>query len=261
MTASKTIHADRDTRERLLKVAERLFSERGFKGVTVREICGEARANVSAVIYHFGDKFGLYREVLQGAIGAIRNATEEARQAGSGQAANEKLRRYITVFLRGLLAPGHETIHKLIDREIANPTPALDDLVEQGVRPRMEYLSRVIAEMMDCDPSDRRVLLCVMSVQSQSLIYARSNNPIAERLGFSAKHSRAEIDQVAGHIAEFSIAGIHASAGQGRAAVVTGKKGPRAKRIQEVSLRADSSRASISAARRERTADAKLTLK
>ena len=34
---------DRETRERVLKAAKRLFSERGFKRVTVREICKAAR--------------------------------------------------------------------------------------------------------------------------------------------------------------------------------------------------------------------------
>ena len=49
------MNADRETRERLLKAAEALFAERGFKRVTVREICLAARANVAAVNYHFGD--------------------------------------------------------------------------------------------------------------------------------------------------------------------------------------------------------------
>jgi len=56
---------DLETRDRVLKAAERLFAERGFKKVTVRDICRAARANVAAVNYHFGDKQGLYREVLQ----------------------------------------------------------------------------------------------------------------------------------------------------------------------------------------------------
>jgi HTH-type transcriptional dual regulator CecR, C-terminal domain len=87
--------------------------------------------------------------------------------------------------------------------------------VERGVRPRLKYLSGVIAEMMGCDPSERRVLLCVMSVQSQSLMYAR-RNPVAERLGFGARPSPAEIDEAARHIADFSIAGIRASRRTGR---------------------------------------------
>jgi TetR/AcrR family transcriptional regulator, regulator of cefoperazone and chloramphenicol sensitivity len=207
MSTPSALQTNRHTRERLLAAGERLFSEQGYKDVTIREICREARANVAAVNYHFGGKLSLYREVLQVAISAMRSATDAARQAGAGQTADEKLRRYITLFLRRLIAPGQETIHKLIDREMNSPTPALDDLVEQGIRPRMEYLSGVIAEMMDCDPSDRRVLLSVMCVQSQSLMYAR-RNPIAERLGLGVVASGSEIDKAAWHIAEFSIGGI-----------------------------------------------------
>ena len=52
---------DRETRERLLSTAERLFAERGFSKVTIREICKSARANVAAVNYHFNGKKGLYQ--------------------------------------------------------------------------------------------------------------------------------------------------------------------------------------------------------
>ena len=69
---------DRETRQRLLHVAERLFAERGFRYVTVREICRAAGANVAAVNYHFGDKLGLYREIVQSAVERMR-ATSAAR--------------------------------------------------------------------------------------------------------------------------------------------------------------------------------------
>jgi TetR/AcrR family transcriptional regulator, regulator of cefoperazone and chloramphenicol sensitivity len=59
---------DTETRERLLSTAERLFAERGFSKVTVREICRSARANVAAVNYHFSGKQGLYDEVVRTAI-------------------------------------------------------------------------------------------------------------------------------------------------------------------------------------------------
>lgn len=200
---------DRETRERLLRQAEVLFAERGFNDVTVREICSAAHANVAAVNYHFGDKLGLYREVMKTAIAAMRAATEAAREAGAGLPPHERLRSYIALFLRRLLTPGHEWIHKLIQREMSEPTPALDDLVEQGVRPRLEYLLRVVADMIGVEPSDRRVLLCVLSVQSQSVMFARTN-AVAARLGFGLAPTAAQIEEVARHIADFSIGGIHA---------------------------------------------------
>jgi len=199
---------DLETRERLLKAAERLFADRGFKKVTVREICQAARANVAAVNYHFGDKLGLYREVLQSAIDAMRETSDAARQAGAGHEPEEQLRRYIIIFVRRLLSSNHDTVHKLIHREMHDPTPALDELVEQGVRPRVEYLSGLVAAIIGCRVSDPRVLRCVASVQAQSIAYLP--NPIADRLGLTFKPTAARIEEVAEHIAEFSLAGVHA---------------------------------------------------
>jgi AcrR family transcriptional regulator len=204
-----TANGDRETRERLLKAAERLFAERGYRDVTVRELCAAAKANVAAVNYHFGDKVGLYREVLHAAIDAIRDSTEAARRAGAGLPPEEQLRVYIGLFLHRLLAPGQQTVHKLINREMTDPSPVLDELVEQAVRPRLEYLSGVIARIIGCPPNDPRVMRCVLSVQSQSVMYARPN-AVAERLGFTVRPSAAQIDAAAEHIAEFSIGGVRA---------------------------------------------------
>src|SRR5262249_27964321 len=145
---------DPETRERLINAAERMFAERGVKKVTVREICRAAHANVAAVNYHFGGKLGLYREARQLAIDAMRERTARARLAGASQPPEEKLRRYIAIFLRRLVAPGHACIHRILNREINDPTPALDALVEQGVRPRVAYLAGIVAEIVGGKPSD-----------------------------------------------------------------------------------------------------------
>jgi AcrR family transcriptional regulator len=55
----------KDTRERLLDVGERLFGERGFAAVSVREITSAAGANVAAVNYHFSNKDGLLQAVFE----------------------------------------------------------------------------------------------------------------------------------------------------------------------------------------------------
>ena len=208
---SRTVTRDVETRDRLLKAAERLFADRGFKNVTVRDICRAARANVAAVNYHFGDKMGLYREVLQAAIDAVRATTDAGRKAGDGQPPEEKLRRFLSVFLHRVMTPGHESVHRLIQREIDDPTSAFDALVEEGVRPRVEYIASVVAEMIGREPSDRLALSCVGSILSQAIVYVRKN-PIAERLGFSFRGTPAQIEEAARHIADFSVAGIRAVA-------------------------------------------------
>jgi AcrR family transcriptional regulator len=54
----------KETRERLLDVAEERFGERGIPEVSLREITSLAEANIAAVNYHFGSKDGLVREVF-----------------------------------------------------------------------------------------------------------------------------------------------------------------------------------------------------
>jgi len=206
----RTAAPDHETRERLLDAAAALFADRGFKNVTVREICLAARANVAAINYHFGDKLGLYREVLQSAIDAMRATNDAARQAGEGKVPAEQLRRYIFIFLHRLLGSGNDTVHRLITREVNDPTPALDALVEQGVRPRIEYLSGLVARIIGCPVEDRRVLRAVVSIQAQTIAYLP--NLIAARLGFAFTPTTANLDEVAGHIATFSIAGVRAIA-------------------------------------------------
>jgi AcrR family transcriptional regulator len=204
---------DLQTRARLLKAAERLFADRGFKKVTVRDICRAARANVAAVNYHFGDKLGLYREVMQSAIDRIRTTNDLARAAGEGRTAEERLRRSIVIFVTRLLASSSDTVHRLIHRETTDPTPALDALVERGIRPRVDHLARLVAEILGCAPSDPRVRRSVASIQVQSIAYMP--HPIAARVGYTLKPTtRRQVAAIADHIAEFSVAGVRRIARQ-----------------------------------------------
>lgn len=53
------------TRERIISAAEKLFAERGIVGVSLREINrAAAQGNTGAVQYHFGDRDGLVRAVI-----------------------------------------------------------------------------------------------------------------------------------------------------------------------------------------------------
>ncbi|MCC5861411.1 MAG: TetR family transcriptional regulator [Gammaproteobacteria bacterium] len=52
------------TRERILDAAEKLFADRGFHGVSVREIAREAGVDVALVNYHCGRKSDLFETVF-----------------------------------------------------------------------------------------------------------------------------------------------------------------------------------------------------
>lgn len=202
---------DRETRDRLLTVAARLFAARGFSKVTVRDICHKAGANVAAVNYHFGGKTGLYEEVLRAAIETMQGATEAARQAGANLRPEAQLEAYVTVFLQIIAKARDSWIHQLMMRELTDPTPALDLVVKQVVRPRVAYLSAVVAAFIGCAPDDERVTRSVMSVHAQ--LQALLNSPVTSRIhGAAALTSPDHIEQLARHITRFSLAGIRAVA-------------------------------------------------
>jgi AcrR family transcriptional regulator len=191
----------------VLNAAARLFADRGFARVTVREICRKARANVAAVNYHFGGKQGLYTAVMQSAIGVMQSTTEAARDAGAGRTAEEQLRAYITVFVQRLTGSGRDTwIHQLMMREIADPTPALDMVVEQVLKPRMTYLCGAIGELVGRPPGDSRVVRCALSVQSQ--FHALLWNQVLPKVAAGVETTPETLDAIAEHITRFSLGGV-----------------------------------------------------
>jgi len=205
--------ADQETRGRVLDAAARLFAERGFARVTVRDICKKARANVAAVNYHFGGKDGLYAAVMQSAIRVMSSTTEAARQAGEGLSAEAKLRAYVLVFVRRVTSSTRDSwIHQLMMREIADPTPALEMVAEQVLKPRMDYFCGVISELVGRPADDPSVIRCALSVQSQ--FHAMLWNQVVAKITAAGVTTPDALDAIAEHITKFSLGGIAAFVGQ-----------------------------------------------
>lgn len=86
------------TRDRILNAAERLFAQRGYYGVTIRQITREAGVDVALASYYFGPKTDLFRAVLERRAdelhGAILQSLEDtAIRAGDRPASVESLIR------------------------------------------------------------------------------------------------------------------------------------------------------------------------
>jgi hypothetical protein len=63
-----------------------------------------------------------------------------------------------------------------------------------------------VGELLECSPTDERVIRSVASIQAQCIMALP--NPIGRRLRPNATFAPAEIDKLAEHIAVFSMAGI-----------------------------------------------------
>jgi TetR/AcrR family transcriptional regulator, regulator of cefoperazone and chloramphenicol sensitivity len=213
--ATPSLITNLETRQRLLNAAAKLFAEQGFNHVTIREICQVAGANVAAVNYHFRDKLGLYKEVVEMAADAMNQSKVDVLEAAERLAPEDRLRTYIRLTLHQLLGSEQESwMEKLLARELMDPTPALDLIVEKGIKPTSQRMGAMVAELLGTTLDDARVWQCFLSIQAQCLFY-KSGKPITVRMsppGF--KYTPEFIDGLAHHIAEFSLAGIRAVAAQ-----------------------------------------------
>jgi AcrR family transcriptional regulator len=101
------------TRTAILAAAERLYAERGFGDVTLRDIVAEANVNLAAVNYHFGSKDELIAELfVTRSLALNRERLAElkaAEEAGGGRAPIDAvLRALVGPTLRGCLGPDNQ---------------------------------------------------------------------------------------------------------------------------------------------------------
>jgi AcrR family transcriptional regulator len=98
------------TRTAILAAAERLYADRGFGDVTLRDIVAEANVNLAAVNYHFGSKDELIAELfVTRSLALNRERLRELRAAeerGNGRAnIADILRALVGPSLRGCIGP------------------------------------------------------------------------------------------------------------------------------------------------------------
>ena len=75
---SSKSRASRGSREKILKVALKEFSQKGLSGARVDRIADTAKTSKNMIYYHFGSKDGLYREVMRRAYLSHRAAEQKA---------------------------------------------------------------------------------------------------------------------------------------------------------------------------------------
>jgi len=89
------------TRQSILDAAVSEFWEHGYRGASVRDICGRAGASSNAITYHFGSKEKLYQEILD-QFAALQ--LEQAQTALSGELrSQEEFEIRLEMFLTQIL--------------------------------------------------------------------------------------------------------------------------------------------------------------
>lgn len=141
------------TRERILNVAERLFANHGFNGVSMRDLAAAAKVPLALISYHFGPKKALYRAVFARRYEALteqritRLGKVDLRRPG-----NEAVEDVIAAFLDPILelktSRSNTHFATLIARESIDPEEAKRGIIAQLLDPTaktfLQALQRVL---------------------------------------------------------------------------------------------------------------------
>jgi AcrR family transcriptional regulator len=206
-----------DTRTRLLEAAEEVFAEKGYEAAGTREICQKAGVkNVGAVNYYFGGKERLYAEAVKYAMRTCCHGAPFPDWP-PGTSPEQKLRDFIRTVMARMLEIPKAASMTLMAQEMTrvSPTAATVEAVEENIRPMAELLVGILGELLPDVPFNRRVLIG-FSIIGQCLYY-RQNRAVGEVLFGPRLMRQFSADDLANHIAEFSLNAVRRERRRGRA--------------------------------------------
>ncbi len=137
-----------DRRQQILEVAVRLFSQKGFRGTTTKEIAVAAGVNEAIIFRHFATKSDLYTAIIDQKANsaeaqALQNALEEAIGRGDDRQVFESFAFHLLEFherddtaMRVLMysaLEGHELAEMIFRNHIAKKHRQLADYVKRRI--------------------------------------------------------------------------------------------------------------------------------
>ena len=138
----------RDTRSRILDVAEELFGELGLDRVSIRDITRKAKVNLAAINYHFGSKEDLIAAVFERRVVPVNEARLAALDAVEKSAGKRipELEAILEAFIRPALqsslkaSKGGTAFSKLFGRCLSEPSPEVEVLLKRQFEPLVERM-------------------------------------------------------------------------------------------------------------------------
>ena len=145
---------EQGTRIRLLDAAEMLFAERGIDATSVRHVTAAAKANVSAVSFHFGGKEGLVRGVFLRRVRPLMERRLSNLASLKESDAAPTVEDLLDAFLSPLFEmareadPGMRSFLRLFARTLIEPTPFVEDVFADELGPQTQAYFEAFAEIL-----------------------------------------------------------------------------------------------------------------
>ena len=155
------------SKQRILKSATKLFAQKGFNGIGIREICKDAGANICMISYFWGGKEGLYQGILDD---LIQRQTEYAKTFLDFEVEPDTLSKKEQIDL--LYTILDKSVNMMYDGFISNDL--IGFLLQEHRHQRFElnspllvYLRKLIAAIFDKKTDDKDVIFKTIFIISQ----------------------------------------------------------------------------------------------
>ena len=137
-----------ETAEKILLAASRLFAERGYSNVSVRDICRETGTSAPVIYYYFGSKKGLFDAVARKQI-SMNDLITKLSRAAAAPKPREALASFVKVYLSsfpehafdpGLYLRDSGTLDKrsaqMVSEDLEKVRDIAKSVVERGIKAR-----------------------------------------------------------------------------------------------------------------------------
>jgi AcrR family transcriptional regulator len=162
------------TRHALIEAATAVFADKGYEGGSVRTITEKAKANQAAINYHFGDKEGLYREVLRAAV----HAFDDFSLIDDGKLPDMDRDEALRLFLRQQLMPlikrnQLSRYMRLFNWEILQRTDVFQELIATERIPTLATAQAIVRKFLPETASREEQTLAMIWLVNQAFIFVR----------------------------------------------------------------------------------------
>ena len=99
----------RVTANRILEVSSKLFSEKGYANVSIRDVCRETGTNAPVIYYYFGSKKGLFEAATRSKVSMtdfIQLLSKHAAEKDAPNALSGFIKTYLSSFPERAFDPG-----------------------------------------------------------------------------------------------------------------------------------------------------------
>jgi AcrR family transcriptional regulator len=167
MKKTEETKQNENSKYKIMEVATKLFAEKGFDGVSTRDICKQANINISMISYYFGGKQELYQAIIEG---LIKKHTEYVKSFISFDIDIDKLSKKEKINL--LYTFGDKMIDFLYT-EISSDLLLFMFREQQNSNakqiniPALKFINKLMANILNKKENDRQVILSVIFFISQ----------------------------------------------------------------------------------------------